>query len=117
MKKVKIIGMGKQKNRVKVILKKEQIFVELFRDFLRGLDFEDWEFPDFCLDYDIDNEEVDAKVNKLIDEAYSFRNKKFDVDIIFGKSKIFVTVYSKGKDLQKEISEKLFKFCEFEEVL
>ncbi len=117
MKKSKILGISKQENRVSVVLKKEQKFVKLFRDFMGDLKFDriyslmdetDYREGGKSIKYDIMNEK---------DVHHWERNEEFDVDLVIGDKKIFLTVYSRKKDLQKGISEKIFKFCEFEESL
>ena len=84
---------------------------------MENLHFEKFDFPHCFLDYDEDKKECDAKISKIKDESFSYRNDEFDVDLVIGSKKMFLTVYSRKKDLQKGISEKIFKFCEFEESL
>jgi hypothetical protein len=115
MKKVKVLGISKSKGRVSFTLEKKQLFIKPFRKFLENMGLDEWEFNGFWQEEDREGNKVDEKISGIIDEKQWFRTDKYDIDLIIGKSKIFLTVYSRKSDLQKSISKKIFEFCEFKE--
>lgn len=86
MVKPKIIGLSKQTNRVSVILKKEQKFINSFRKFLFDLHFEEFDFPCHLTNCD-ENKCTDDEISNMMDENYWFRNDEFDVDLVLGQKK------------------------------
>lgn len=116
MEKPKIVGISKQEGRVCVILEKKQVFVKAVREFLKEMGFEFWQYEElFNSPYGIKKECVDEKISGIVDEHHWYRNDNYDVDLVVGEKKVFLTVYSRGKDLQQEISENMFKFFDLKD--
>lgn len=53
-------------------------------------------------------------IEEVEDEIYNMRNENYSVDVFVGKAKIFLVVNSVA-DRQKEVSETVFEFADFEE--
>ncbi|GEM_PF-3003891 len=116
MEKIKIYGSGKSENHIYYILEKKQKFFEGFRQLLQdiGYDCEQHEVYAFGRPVDEWAEPILSKeenIKKYIDKFYYFKgNQNFVIDIIFGKEKIYL-IFNTNKDMQKEISRSIEKFC------
>ena|SRR3989344_6442568 len=116
MKKVKLIGISKSELQSIYTLKKSPNFFKGFTKFLSELGFKE-------LDYYAFGRKIDKKygepyqdrfenINKYVDLHHKFKNNDFLVNVIFGKSRIFIIITTK-KDKQQFISNKIMKFCKY----
>ena len=122
---IKIIGTLKSKFHSFYILEKKQEFFAGFRKFLvdmgvgaetgGGNEDTNVEIYSFGRPFDKDGEPIvseEDNIGKYIDLHYSYKTKKYFIDLVFGKEKIFLVVFSKD-DYQQEIQNNLGKFCRF----
>ncbi|MCK5449631.1 hypothetical protein KAI32_02100 [Candidatus Pacearchaeota archaeon] len=65
--------------------------------------------------YDERSSGLGFKIEEAVDEIYGMNNKDYFVNIFLGNEKIILVVNS-FTDKQKEISEAVFEFADFEEV-
>jgi len=117
MKPVKIHGSGKSENHSSFILSKEQQFFSEFRQFLIDLGFDKDEFDVYKFGRPLDDqcepiENKEDDIKNYTDKHFYFHNDQYDIDVVFGKDRIFVSINTK-EDRQEEISEKLKKFVSF----
>ena len=118
MGKVKILGVTKSPNRSYFILDKKQEFVKGFRQFLIDLGFTGFyvDTDHFGRTFDKSGNIIygkDADISRYVDEHFYFQYGQYNIDLVTGKNKMFLTIYSKT-DKQKKISKLLGKFCVFE---
>nr|MBI4156736.1 hypothetical protein [Candidatus Woesearchaeota archaeon] len=105
MTKLKLLAVGKSSKHNYYIFPKEQVFFKLARQLLDGLGFEKHDYSAFGIPIDkkwgepIPNKEENIK--NYIDSRYSFKNKEYYVDIIFGKEKIFLMIHTEKDEQQK----------------
>jgi hypothetical protein len=114
---VKIIGVNKSEYRNCYILEKIQDFLSGFRKFLLDIGFTESDFEAYSFGRPQDKEgepdiTKEEDIIEYVDKDYFFANENYGVDLIFGKDMIFLIISTK-EDKQKEISEKVQKFCKF----
>lgn len=117
---VKILGISKSKKHGCYTLEKKQRFFSGFRKFLADLGFgeEESAFEIYSFARPVDKKwgepiiyrEDDIK--KYVDMRFHFSSKDYLIDVVFGKSRIFLII-STDKDRQEFISEKIQKFCSY----
>jgi hypothetical protein len=119
MDKIKILGSKKSDNHNLFILDKKQEFFSGFRKFLVDMDFgsEDSSFDiySFGRPQDEEHEPIIAreeKINEYIDQDFTFTHKGYTINVIFGKNKIFLIIFSK-KNIQEKVAKAINKFCIF----
>jgi|SRR3989338_6528739 len=116
MKKVKLIGISKSKLQSIYTLKKSPYFFQGFTKFLSELDFKELDYYGFGrkIDKKYGEPYLDRfeSINKYIDLHHKFKNKDFSINVVFGRSKIFIIINTK-KDKQQFISNKIIKFCKY----
>ena len=110
MKKIKLIGIGNQDKYNFIIVEKSPDFFNwignlLYPTFGKGL-------PDFTYLERVDNEGEVIRENKNINDYTDYHENLFSnkdrVDVFYGKSKIFITIYtdlSKREKLMKTLGE------------
>jgi len=114
---VKIIGVNKSEYRNCYILEKIQDFLSGFRKFLLDIGFTESDFEAYSFGrpddkYGEPDTTKEEDISKYVDKDYFFVNENFRVELIFGKDRIFLIILT-TEDKQKEISEKIKKFCTF----
>lgn len=57
---------------------------------------------------------IKVEIEEVEDELYNMRNRDYSADVFIGKAEIFLVVNS-VTDRQKEVSEIVFEFADFEE--
>ncbi len=115
----RISGVKKSERNNLYIIKKKQGFIPGFRKFLYdlGIGNEDSniEIYSFGRPFGKDGEPDTTKernINEMVDEHYLFENKEYVINLVFGNRKIFLIVKTR-RDKQREVSEKMRKFCKF----
>ncbi len=98
MRKLKLFGLNRSKNRNYYCLEKRQEFFGYFRKFLINLGFEE-RSSSVCefgrpIYFDKDNypqsdETKEDKIENYVDDHTFIWNKEYKIDIVFGKSRIF----------------------------
>ena len=118
MNKIKLLTVKKFENHMVYVLEKEQEFFSACRSFLEDIGFEDIEIDFFGRVVDENGEPIktqDEDINNYVDRHYYFQSSKGRVDVVFGKDRIFLVVYSSKTDSQEEISVLLSKICTFDQ--
>ncbi|MFC2142985.1 hypothetical protein ACFLQN_01145 [Candidatus Aenigmatarchaeota archaeon] len=116
---IKILGAHKSSTRNAFTFEKTQEFIKGFVGFLHDLDFSEFDIMTCHFAHKIDkktNEPImtsEVDINEYIDTTFNFENGKYNIELIFGKSKIFVYIYTK-EDKQQEILDKIQKFSSFD---
>ncbi len=112
---MKLLALTKAEDRCFFKLEKKQSFFKNFRNFLTELNFASVDIENFG--YELDEEclptSKEKDISKLIDKHGFFKNDDYNIDIISGKNSIFVIISTKS-DKQKELSEKILKFADFD---
>jgi len=111
---VKIFGADKSEYKNNYVFKKEQEFIQGFRQFLLDIGFKQFDIITSHFGYVMDKDgnpiiSEDIDIQEYEDEQFFFQNEEYKIDLVFGKDKIFLIIYTK-EDKQQEISEKLHKF-------
>ena len=103
MKKLKVTGISHGKNRLKITLKKERVFLKHFPDILEdlGLDAEPCYLPKVLT-------EIDQKI-------FNFSDEKYNLEFVFFKRTIVMIFYGNPKNLDKA-KKIMFKHADFEGV-
>ncbi len=121
MRKLRLFGLSRSKIRNYYCLEKRQEFFGYFRKFLINLGFEERN-RSVCefgrpIYFDKDNypqsdETKEDKIEDYVDDHVPIQGKEDRVDTIFGKSRIFLIIFTKS-DKQNKITQELKKFCSF----
>lgn len=116
MKKLKLYGIKKGKTHNVFHIKKDEIFLESFRDFLYELGFKKYitaiELLKLLGDSD-NNYSAKKYSNKLYQDKYFyFENKEFKIDVFFGKEIIIVSIFT-SSDNQEKLTKLIMNFCKF----
>lgn len=117
MNKIKLLTVKKFENHMVYVLEKDQEFFSACRSFLEDLGFEDIEIDFFGRVVDENGEPIKTQeddITTYVDKHYYFQSNKGRVDVVFGKDKIFLVVYSSKTDSQEEIALLLSKICTFD---
>lgn len=116
---IKLFGIRKFEFHSDYTLEKKQEFFSGFRKLLEDLGFgkeeSTIEIYSFGRPSDRNGEPITTKeknIKKLFDKHFFFQNEDCMVDVVFGKSRIFLIIATK-KDRQQEISRKVQKFCSY----
>ena len=101
MKKGTIYGIGNKDGYTYFELKKEKIILLKLTELISLLSKKSGCYASECFveyeEYDKDYENVKRikiKISDLIDRRYHFSDKGFDIDIVFGKNRVFLTMYA-----------------------
>lgn len=115
MRKIKLLAIGKDEHKNYFIFPKRQYFFKICRQLLIDLGVNKFESNSFARPTDKKwGEPIFDKENKIknyTDKHCSFNDKKkrYMIEIIFGKDKIFLIIYTKT-DKQQEISDIIDKY-------
>jgi hypothetical protein len=116
MKKLKLYRLKKGETHSVFYIQKHENFLKCFQKFLFALGFEGWIVNKELLRLlgDVDNNYGLRKYSDKLyqDEYFYFESKQYKIDVFFGKKKIIVSIFTLC-DKQKEISDLIFKFCDF----
>ena len=113
MVKLKLLALEKSSKHNYYVFPKEQVFFTVARQLLKSLGFKEYEYSAFGSLIDkkwgepIPNKEENIK--NYIDDRYSFKNKEYHVEIVFGKEKIFLMIHTE-KDEQQKLARLIKKF-------
>lgn len=116
MKKLRLYGLIKSEARNVFIIEKKKIFLDNFVKFLEALNFDRISIVTELfklMGSSDDNYSAKKYSNKLYeDEFFYFENKKYKVDLFFGKNKIILSIFTSSDD-QKKITQLIMNFCKF----
>ncbi len=113
MRKLKLFGLTKSKTFNYYCLEKRQEFFGYFRKFLVNLGFgESYEFGRTKDKYSEHDETKEDKIENYVDDHVPIQGKEDRIDVIFGKSRIFLIIFTKSNK-QNKIFQELKKFCSF----
>jgi hypothetical protein len=110
--KIKILGVKKSEHFNYYIFNKQQDFFRFFRSFLLELELEKMHIEKFGRPLDkkwkepMLNKEDD--IRDYVDTMKSFETKEYNINLVFGKEKIFMFIYTKHNKQQK-ISKIIFR--------
>ena len=106
MKKIKLIGIKKSKDYNYLVFPKKQEIFSFLREFLKNFGIEGSEAEgigrpiDKIGEYNIKKE---LKIRNYSDKYVYFQTKDYDIDIVFGKNRVFMFIHTK-KDMQNALS-------------
>ena len=112
MEKIKLLGVSKSGEHNKYEFPKEQKLFGILRQFLKEIGA--WYMGD-SLGRPLDKKSGESiygkeeSIKNYIDKEFRFHNKEYCIDIIFGKSRVFLFIHTK-KDKQQEITKIINKF-------
>ncbi len=113
MKKVKIHGIGNQEEFNYLIIKKDKNFFEFLEQWIAE------SFPNkYTIETTTHERSKDGKLKKINPKRYkdvheTYRDEDLRIDAFFGKTKIFLTIYTPLKN-RKKLMQKIEKFAEFQ---
>ncbi len=113
MGKIKLLGISKSKKHNKYEFPKNQAVFGILRQFLKEIGIKDYE--EYGFGRAVDKKTGDSILNKeeniknYIDKEFRFNNEEYCIDIVFGKSKVFLFIHTE-KDKQQEIANIINKF-------
>ena len=113
-KKVKIEGIKKTPFRSEFTFGKSWEVVDVIENVLEKLGFSRTRYPRLKSKISGPEPGPKEKISKFVDKVYDWGNEVYFVDAFLGTKKIILTIRTK-KDRQKEISEAVFKFADFNE--
>ena len=93
IKKLKLSGAGNSDRRSFYMIEKKQDFFSFFANFLINCGFNGNLYVD-------EYQEDPPKIEKFIDFQEHFKNKDYDIDVIFGKEKIILIIRANKKNLE-----------------
>ena len=93
IKKLKLFGAGNNDRRSFYAIEKKQSFFSSFANFLINCGFNGNLYVD-------EYQEDPPKIEKFIDFQENFKNKSYDIDVIFGKEKIILIIRADKKNLE-----------------
>jgi len=115
MVKIKLLGVGKSDNYSHYEFPKVQEVFTIVRALLMELRFSQYIWDAFgrpkgkqYLEPSFDKED-DIKLAKYLDTRYSFEEKGNQLEVIFGKDKVFLSIYGDA-ETQKKVSKTLNNF-------
>ncbi len=101
MKKFILTGTDNNGFRHRYSVKKLEEFKPAFFKFMKDLGFDEQKIKNSFLVYFENEKEVELarelKIEEITDECWNYNNKKFDVDIFFGKFKIILVIRTKNR--------------------
>jgi hypothetical protein len=103
MKKIKLIAISKSEHRCQFTFPKEQQFFEIFRKFVYKLGILDEQALNFGRIFDEKEDtymDREDNIKEITDQIIYFSDKEYSIDIIGGKGKIFLIIYSKTNKQQ-----------------
>ena len=105
MKKIKLIGLSKSEDLNTYLFPKEESFFPFIKKLLGNLDFDPSEYGEesnLDLAYKNGKENFKEFLEKTNDLRWEFKEGNYIIEVIIGKDRIFLLIYTK-KDLQQEI--------------
>jgi len=108
MKKGKILGIGNKDRYSYFVFKKNSAILLILTKMISGISYKDCSGVGDTFLYDIDHmkdTKRKRKISEFVDDRSHFSGKGFDVDVIFGKNKVFLLSYA-----NEEITKYLRKF-------
>lgn len=97
--KFKLIGTNNDGFRHRYSVQKKESFKKAFLNFMEDLDFDKekimksfWVCSEEAL-----GEDVELKISGFEDEVHNYKNKGYDVDVFYGKTKIILVVRTKKR--------------------
>jgi hypothetical protein len=91
-------------------IKKNEDFKKAFLKFMANLEFEEDNIEKSFLGEDNRGERVKLKISDLEDICTHYENKKYDVDVFYGRFKIIIVVRTKDRTLVVKHLEKKAKW-------
>jgi hypothetical protein len=116
MEKIKILGVTKNEFESHYTFEKKEEFMPFLERFLIEIGFEKRVAGGFTHDPENEAEEDSLPyyaLEDLEDSVRSVKNDEYSVDIFIGHKKIILIL--RYDDKQQEVSDKIFKFAEFDE--
>jgi hypothetical protein len=87
-------------------IRKNEKFKKAFYDFMGVLEFDVEKIKRGFFIFDETKGDVELKISDFEDCIRNYHNKKYDVDVFYGKAKIIIVVRTKKRDLMIEHLEK-----------
>ncbi|MFH1839790.1 MAG: hypothetical protein ABH849_01435 [Nanoarchaeota archaeon] len=122
MKKGTIYGIGNKDRYTYFELKKEKAILLRLVKLISLLDYTEGTNAGECFveyekyDKDYKNSEIiKIKISDLVDDKFHFSDKGFDIDIIFGKNRVFLIMYA-NKLITKSVKKFIGENFEFAKV-
>ena len=113
MEKIKLLGISKSEKHNKYEFPKEQKILGILRQLLKEIGIGQYTYESFGRTTNKKTGEPiydkEEKIKSYIDQAVRFDNKEYCVDIVFGKSRVFLFIHTE-KNKQKEIARITNKF-------
>jgi hypothetical protein len=108
--KLTLIGTDNDGFRHRYSCTKNESFKKIFIRLMAALDFEEEKIKNTFWSHDEDERPIELKISEFEDVCNHYQNKKYDVDIFYGKKKIIIVIRTKNrKDLVFSLR-KLSKF-------
>ena len=94
MKTLQLLGLGNERDRSYFILEKSNLFTKYFNEILKKLNISDQV-------YDKDYDRELASIEERENEIDHFKNKSFDIDVIYTSNRIILLVRSDNTRLEQ----------------
>ncbi len=108
MKKIKLIGVSKSEDLNTYIFPKDPNFFSFIEKLLPELSFDSNDYYYECFGENTNEKNFKEFLEKTYDKIWAAKQGNYLLEIIIGKDRIFVLIYTK-KDLQQEISKIISK--------
>lgn len=105
--KIKILGIDKSAARIFLVLEKKEEFIKYFEKFLEELGFGWLQTHGF---FKPDGGMELKNIKKIFDVHRLFLNTEYNIELIIGKEKIFLIIYTR-ENKQQFITDKIEEFC------
>ena len=117
MKKIKLIAVSKHNNHDGYILSKEQGIFEMVRQIIKSTRKDEWYWNCFGRPEGKDHEpdfKREDDIKTWTDSRTVFNGEGWWIEVVIGKSKVFLTFYGK-KPLRDKFAKIVLKFAEMKE--
>jgi len=113
---ITLIGTDNDGFRHRYSVKKNEAFKESFVKFMKDLDFDEKIIKGTFMTYDQYDNPIKLKISDFEDCIRHYQNKKYDVDVFYGKFKIIIVVRTKFRTSVIKYLEKKAKWIKLLDV-
>ena len=92
-----LVGTGNDGFRHRYSIRKNESFKKVFVDFMVDLDFEKGKIEGSFADSEENGKIIKFKIKEVLDVCSNYQNKKYDVDVFYGRFKIIIVVRTKQR--------------------